>query len=144
MGNCQAHPKVFENDQFATWTQMACTAICSLSLNDLGPVWFRHDSVFITHNSNSNLITHNPNPTITQRFQNYCLVTKLNHISQLLSPLFAKMVEPTPLTLHKGYGCYPHQFSLPFFHILLSPLPPSMANSKPTTVNTTNGHKTKK
>ena len=95
-----------------------------------------HNSILITHNSNSNLITHNPNPTITQKLQNCCLVTKLNHISQLLSPLFDKMVEPTPLTLHKSYGCYPCQFSFSHFHILLSPSPPSMANSKPTTINT--------
>ena len=72
------------------------------------------------------------------------MVTKLNHISQLLSPLFAKMVEPTPLTLHRGYGYYLRQISLFLFHILLSPSPPSMANSEPTTVNTTDSHKTKK
>ena len=54
------------------------------------------------------------------------------------------MVEPTPLTLHRGYGCYSHQFSFPLFHILPSPLPPSMANSKPITVNTTNGYTQKK
>ena len=78
----------------------------------LWPIWFRHDSFFVTHNSNSNLITNNPNPTITQKLQN-CLVTKPSHISQLLSPFFAKMVEPTPLTLHRGYGCYPRPFSLP-------------------------------
>ena len=54
------------------------------------------------------------------------------------------MVEPTPLTLHRDYSCYLCPFSLPFFHILPSPSPPSMANSEPTTVNTTNGHKTEK
>ena len=53
------------------------------------------------------------------------------------------MVESTSLTLHMGYGCYLRQFSFPLFHILLSPSSPSMANSKPTTVNTTNNHKTK-
>ena len=72
------------------------------------------------------------------------LVTKLTHTTQLLNLLFAKMVEPTTLTLHKDYGCYPRQFSFSLFHILLSPSPPSMANSRPTTVNTTNGHKMKK
>ena len=72
------------------------------------------------------------------------LVTKLTHTTQLLNLLFAKMVEPTTLTLHKDYGCYPRQFSFSVFHILLSPSPPSMANSEPTTVNTTNGHKTRK
>ena len=77
-------------------------------------------------------------------FRSFYLITKPNCISQLLSPLFAKMVEPTPLTLHKGYGYYPRSFSLPLFHILLSPSPPSMVNSEPTTVNTTNGHKMKK
>ena len=40
------------------------------------------------------------------------------------------------MTLHKSYGCYPCQFSFSHFHILLSPSPPSMANSKPTTINT--------
>ncbi|KAM3740754.1 hypothetical protein ACB098_08G122500 [Castanea mollissima] len=54
------------------------------------------------------------------------------------------MVKPTTLTLHRSYGCYSRQFSFPLFHILLSPSPPSMENSKPTNVNTTNGHKTKK
>ena len=72
------------------------------------------------------------------------LVTKLTHTTQLLNLLFAKMVEPSTLTLHKDYGCYPRQFSFSVFHILLSPSPPSMANSEPTTVNTTDSHKTKK
>ena len=54
------------------------------------------------------------------------------------------MVEPTTLTLHRSYGCYPHQNCHPLFHILLRPSPPSMANLEPTIVNITNGHPKKK
>ena len=47
------------------------------------------------HNSNSKPITHNPNPTIIQKIQHFCLVTKLTHIYQFLTPLFAKNDGPT-------------------------------------------------
>ena len=49
------------------------------------------NSVFKTHNSNSK-------PTITQKLQNFCLLTKPSHISQLLSPPFAKLWGP-PISL---------------------------------------------
>ena len=41
------------------------------------------------------------------------------------------MVEPTTLTLHRGYGCYSHQFSFPLFHILPSPLPHQWQTQNP-------------
>ena len=42
------------------------------------------------HNSNSKPVTYNPNPTVTQKLKTFCLVTKLIHMSQLLSLLFGQ------------------------------------------------------
>ena len=50
-----------------------------------------HISVLSFHNSNSKPITHHPNSIFTQKFQHFCLVTKLSHISQ---SIFAKMMDP--------------------------------------------------
>ena len=61
-----------------------------------------HNSVLNFHNSNSKPITHNSNSTITQKIQNFCLVTKLNHVSQFLTSLFAKIMDPPTDTTQKN------------------------------------------
>ena len=97
-----------------------------------------HNLVLSFHNSNSKPITHNPNPIVTQKIQHFCLITKLSHISQFLTPLFAKMMDRNPLTLHRRLWL-PHAFL--FFSTLqtqlhpnLAPLPP-MSNPESTTIN---------
>ena len=47
-------------------------------------------------------MTHHPNSTVTQKFQHFCLVTKLSHVSQFLSSLFAKMMDPPTDTTQKN------------------------------------------
>ena len=71
-----------------------------------------HNLVLNFHNSNSKLITHNPNTTITQKIQYFWLVTKLNHVSQFLTQIFVKMMDPptdttypTLLFGHKTHSC---------------------------------------
>ena len=51
------------------------------------------------HNSNSKPITYHSNSIVTQKFQHFCLVTKLSHVSHILTSLFAKMMDsPTDTT----------------------------------------------
>ena len=57
------------------WTWEHTIIEASRHVRNQGLVWFGHDSVFITHNSNLKPITHNPNLTLSQKLQNYFLVT---------------------------------------------------------------------
>ena len=47
-------------------------------------------------------MTHHPNSIVTQKFQHFCLITKLSHVSQFLSSLFAKMMDPPTDTTQKN------------------------------------------
>ena len=94
-------------------------------------VWARlgfHKLVLITQ-------THNSNSTITQKLQNFCLVTKPSHKSQLKKLkylLFAKMVEPTSLTFHSEFIVAARvHFLWPFFHILSLHNPKNRVAYKP-------------
>ena len=109
----------------------------------LRAIWSRHESVFITHNLNSKPITYNLKPTITQKLQNFCLLTKPSHISQLLSPPFAKMVEPTNQSFSTAFFPYLRDSTQrtwnPHLNSVSSPPPPT-TNLDSTTINTTNSH----
>ena len=100
------------------------------------------NTVFKTHNSNSKPITHNSKPTITQKLQNFCLLTKPNHISQLLSPSFAKMVEPTDQSFSTVFFPYLHDSTWRTWNPHPNPVssPPPTTNPDSTTINTTNSH----
>ena len=97
-----------------------------------------HNLVLSFHNSNSKPITHNPNPTVTQKTQHFCLITKLSHISQFLTPLFVKMMDRNTLTLHR-------RLWLPLASLYFSTLqtqlhrnpaqPPPTTNPESTTIN---------
>ena len=98
--------------------------------------------VFKTHNLNSKPITHNSKPTITQKIQNFCLLTKLSHISQLLSPPFAKMVEPPDQSFSTAFFPYPCDSTWITWNPHPNPVssPPPTTNLDSTTINTTNSH----
>ena len=100
------------------------------------------NTVFKTHNLNSKPITHNSKPTITQKLQNFCLLTKPSHISQLLSPSFAKMVEPTDQSFSTVFFPYLHDSTWRTWNPHPNPVssPPPTTNPDSTTINTTNSH----
>ena len=116
------HLHTIEDDK--AWSYRTCLVSPSLSFLN---------SVSKTHNSNSK-------PTITQKLQNFCLLTKPSHISQLLSPPFVKMKEPTdqffsivflPTWLTwRTWNPHPNPVSSP----------PPMTKPNSTTINTTNIH----
>ena len=89
-----------------------------------------HNSVLNFHNSNSKPITHNSNSTITQKIQHFCLVTKLSHVTQFLTSLFAKIMDPPIDTTQQNMVAT----RVPFFFFCSS----NPATPKPSST-TTNG-----
>ena len=118
------HLHTIEDDK--AWSYRTCLVSPSLSFLN---------SVFKTHNSNSK-------PTITQKLQNFCLLTKPSHISQLLSPPFAKIVEPTDQSFSTIFFPYPRDSTWRTWNPHPNPVssPPPTTNPNSTTINTTNSH----
>ena len=122
--NLMHHLHTIEDDK--AWSYRTCLVSPSLSFLN---------SVFKTHNSNSK-------PTITQKLQNFCLLTKPSHISQLLSPPFAKIVEPTDQSFSTIFFPYPRDSTWRTWNPHPNPVssPPPTTNPNSTTINTTNSH----
>ena len=98
-----------------------------------------HISVLSFYNSNSKPITHNSNSTITQKIEHFCLVTKLSYVSQILTSLFAKMMDPPTDTTQKNMVA----ICVPFLFCSSNPTPPpptATLHPLPSTkLHTTNG-----
>ena len=125
------HLHTIEDDK--AWSYRARLVSPSLSFLNI---------VFKTHNLNSKPITHNSKPTITQKLQNFSLLTKPSHISHLLSPSFAKMVEPTDQSFSTVFFPYLHDSTWRTWNPHPNPVssPPPTTNPDSTTINTTNSH----
>ena len=70
------------------------------------------------------------------------MLTKPNHISQLLSPPFAKMVEPTDQSFSTVFFPYLRDFTWKTWNPHPNPVssPPPITNPDSTTINTTYSH----
>ena len=70
------------------------------------------------------------------------MLTKPNHISQLLSPPFAKMVEPTDQSFSTVFFPYLRDSTWTIWNPHPNPVssPPPITNPDSTTINTTNSH----